>query len=53
MNCCCETTKMGGAPGNRRVCVGFEVYLNGTPQGPTPEDTRKGRPYYSRSLCSA
>jgi hypothetical protein len=49
MNCCRETTKMGVPPGNRaqrrrlrRVQgVGSEAYLNGTSQGPTPEDGRK------------
>ena len=49
MNCCRETPKMGGQPGNRaqrrrlrRVQgVGSEAYLNGTSQGPTPEDARK------------
>ncbi|MBT8406137.1 MAG: hypothetical protein KJP05_01660 [Deltaproteobacteria bacterium] len=37
MNCCRETTKMGGQPQG----VGSEAYLNGTSQGPTPEDARK------------
>ena len=40
MNCCRETTKMGVQPDNRRV-FGSEAYLNGTSQGPTPEDARK------------
>jgi len=37
MNCCRETTKMGVPPQG----VGSEAYLNGTSQGPTPEDARK------------
>ena len=49
MNCCRETMKMDVPPGNRaqrrrlrRVQgVGPEAYLNGTSQGPTPEDARK------------
>ena len=49
MNWCDETAKMGVPPGNRaqrrrlrRVQgVGPEAYLNGTSQGPTPEDARK------------
>jgi hypothetical protein len=43
MNCRRETTKMGVPPGNRKVLdpVGSEAYLNGTSQGPTPEDARK------------
>jgi len=40
MNCCRETMKMGVPPGNRRVLVP-EAHLNGTSQGPTPEDARK------------
>ena len=50
MNCCRETTKTGVPPDNRaqrrrlrRVQgVGSEAYLNGTSQGPTSEDGRKG-----------
>ncbi|MGD8507622.1 MAG: hypothetical protein PVH81_01890 [Syntrophobacterales bacterium] len=31
MNCCCETTKMGVPPGNRRVLVSVpEQYVGGT-----------------------
>ena len=42
MNCCRETTKMGVPPGNRpAVPRDSEAYLNGTSQGPTPEDARK------------
>ena len=48
MNCCRETTKMGGPPGNRAQRrrlrraqgVGSEAYLNGTSQRATPEDAR-------------
>jgi hypothetical protein len=42
MNCCRETTQMGLPPGNSYRGIGFEAYLNGTPQGPTPEDAGKG-----------
>ena len=43
MSRCRETTKMGVAPDNRPGCrgIGPEAYLNGTSQGPTPEDARK------------
>jgi hypothetical protein len=42
MNCCRETKKMGVPPGNRpAVPRDSEEYLNGTSQGPTPEDARK------------
>ena len=43
MNCCRETTKMGVPPGNRPAVPRdwSEAYLNGTSQGPTPEDARK------------
>ena len=42
MNCCRETTKMGVPPGNRPALPrDSEVYLNGTSQGPTPEDAGK------------
>jgi hypothetical protein len=42
MNCCRETTKMGGPPGNRpAVPRDWFPYLNGTSRGPTPEDARK------------
>ncbi|MEE9531685.1 MAG: hypothetical protein V3W52_11870 [Syntrophobacteria bacterium] len=43
MNRCRETTKMGVPPGNRPAYrgIGSETYLNGTSQGPTPEDARK------------
>jgi hypothetical protein len=43
MNCYRETTKMG-VPGQlvpRYRGIGSEAYLNGTSQGPTPEDARK------------
>ena len=48
MNCRRETREIGVPPGNRaqrrrlrRVQgVGSETYLNGTSQGPTPEDAR-------------
>ena len=40
-NCCRETMKMGVQPGNRpAVLRDSEAYLNGTSQGPTPEDAR-------------
>jgi hypothetical protein len=43
MHCCRETTKMGVPPGNRPAVPRdwSEAYLNGTSQGPTPEDARK------------
>ena len=49
MNCCRETTKMGGPRAAQALAprawqpqgVGSEAYLNGTSQGPTPEDARK------------
>jgi hypothetical protein len=43
MNWCRETTKMVVPPGNRPAYrgIGSESYLNGTSQGPTPEDARK------------
>jgi hypothetical protein len=42
MNCCREIMKMGVQPGNRpAVPRDSEAYLNGTSQGPTPEDARK------------
>ncbi len=43
MNRCRETKKMGVPPGNRPANRGIasEAYLNGTSQGPTPEDARK------------
>jgi hypothetical protein len=49
MNCCRETTKMGvprAAPvlaprAGQPQGVGSEAYLNGTSQGPTPEEARK------------
>jgi len=31
--------------------VGFEAYLNGTSQGPTPEDARKDDHIRGRSKC--
>jgi hypothetical protein len=48
MNCCRETTKMGGPPGNPQG-VDSEAYLNGTSQGPTPEDARKDDHILGRS----
>ena len=56
MNCCRETTKLGtrlrdwaersereldGRATGQPQGVGSEAYLNGTSQGPTPEDARK------------
>ncbi|MCG6917176.1 MAG: hypothetical protein LJE89_06475 [Deltaproteobacteria bacterium] len=56
MNCCCQTAKMGvparattpamrarrGGRANRHPQgVGPEAHLNGTSQGPRPEDARK------------
>ena len=43
MNWCDETAKMGVPPGYRPAYrgIGPEAYLNGTSQGPTPEDARK------------
>jgi len=49
MNCCHETTKMGVPRAAQALApragqaqgVGTEAYLNGTSQGPTPEDARK------------
>ena len=43
MDCCRETTKMSVPPGNRPAVPRdwSEAYLNGTPQGPAPEDARK------------
>ena len=50
MNCCRETTKMGVPPGNRpAVPRDYEAYLNGTSQGPTPEDARKDGQISGRS----
>ncbi len=43
MNCCREIAKMGvpKATVPRYRGIGSEPYLNGTSQGPTPEDARK------------
>ena len=49
MNCCRETAKMGVPRAAQALAprawqpqgVGSEAYLNGTSQGPTPEDARK------------
>jgi hypothetical protein len=49
MNCCRETTKMGGPRAAQALApragqpqgVGSEAYLNDTSQEPTPEDARK------------
>ncbi len=51
MNCCRETTKVGLPPGNRPAVPrdGSEAYLNGTSQGPTPEDARKDGQIRGRS----
>ena len=51
MNCCREITKMGVQPGNRPAYrgIGSEAYLNGTSQGPTPEDARKDAHIRGRS----
>ncbi len=51
MNCFRETTKMGVPPGNRPAFrgIGSEAYLNGTSQGPTPEDARKDGQISGRS----
>jgi hypothetical protein len=41
MNYCRETAKMVGPPGNRPALPrDWFPYLNGTLQGPTPEDAR-------------
>jgi len=52
MNCCRETTKMVVPPGYLQG-VGPEAYLNGTSQGPTPEDVRKGGHIRGRSHARA
>jgi hypothetical protein len=44
MNCCRERCATGQPQG-----VGSEAYLNGTSQGPTPEDARKGGHIRGRS----
>ena len=51
MNCFRETTKMGVPPGNRPAYrgIGSEAYLDGTSQGPTPEDARKDGQISGRS----
>jgi hypothetical protein len=50
MNCCRETTKVGLPPGNRpAVPRDWFPYLNGTSQGPTPEDARKDGQIRGRS----
>ncbi len=41
MYCCRETMKMGVPPGNRTAGLVLRRTLNGTSQGPTPEDARK------------
>ena len=41
MNCCRETAKMVVPPGNPYRGIDPEAYLNGTSQGPTPEDARE------------
>jgi hypothetical protein len=49
MNCCRKTSKMGVPRAAQALApragqpqgVGSEAYLNGTSQGPTPEDARK------------
>ena len=50
MNCCRETTKMDVPPGNRPAAPrDWFPYLNGTSQGPTPEDARKDGDIRGRS----
>ena len=61
MNCCREITKMGvpraaqalapraGQLVPRYRGIGPEAYLNGTSQGPAPEDARKGGHIRGRS----
>jgi hypothetical protein len=51
MNCCRETAKMGVhlATVPRYRGIGSEAYLNGTSQGPTPEDARPGGHIRGRS----
>jgi hypothetical protein len=50
MNFCRETTKMVVPPGNRpAVPRDWFPYLNGTSQGPTPEDARKDGHILGRS----
>ncbi len=46
---------MGVPPGNRPACggIGAEAYLNGTSQGPTPEDARKDCHIRGRSHAKA
>jgi hypothetical protein len=52
MNCCRETAKMGVPQGNRpAVPRDWLTYLNGTSQGPTPEDARKDG-HIIRALCA-
>ena len=42
MDCCRETAKMGVPPGNRPAAPrNWFPYLNGTSQGPAPEDAGK------------
>jgi hypothetical protein len=58
MNCRRETVEKDVPPGNRpAVPRDSEAYLNGTSQGPTPEDARlpAGRAYSSerRTVISA
>ena len=51
MNLCRETVKMGVPPGNRPADrgIGSEAYLNGTSQGPIPEDAREDSHIHGRS----
>ena len=49
MNCCHETTKMGGQPQG----AGREAYLNGTSQASTPEDAWKDGHIRGRSHARA
>ena len=57
MNCCCETMKMGVSRAAQALAprawqpqgVDPEAYLNGTSQGPTPEDAREDSHIRGRS----
>ncbi|MBT8407024.1 MAG: hypothetical protein KJP05_06160 [Deltaproteobacteria bacterium] len=54
MNLRRETAKMGLLPGNRpAVPRDWFPYLNGTSQGPTPEDARKDGHIRGRSHAMA
>ena len=59
MNICRETMKMGAPRAAQALAprawqpqgVGSEAYLNGTSQGPTPEDARKDS-HIIRARCA-